>query len=383
MVPVTLGLGLINVNAVIDTFFASRLIDAEPRADRDPEGVPRLHAAAGDVLGRDRDRAVPDAVALRVARRHGGLPGDGRATACGRSRSCSSRRPSSAPCSPSRSSASSSSAASSFRRRRPVVAARARRVQRGPRLQRRDADAEPRVLQPPVELGADGDRARQPVPQRRCSTSCSTASGRGASRSRRRSATSRARPRCSSSAATPHRPLRRRARSRRPSMKVVAASAAVAAVAWFVWHPLDSALGRSFPAQVVSLGLALAASVGVYLLGCRMLQGARDGRAVVAALSPPPRVSIRFEPLTRDDLPQLLAWLQKPHVAEWWRDLQTMEQVEADASAVDRRARAELPLRDRRRRPPGRDDPAVPRLRLPGVGGDPPRRARASRASIC
>jgi aminoglycoside 6'-N-acetyltransferase len=41
-------------------------------------------------------------------------------------------------------------------------------------------------------------------------------------------------------------------------------------------------------------------------------------------------VSIRFEPLTRDDLPQLLSWLQKPHVAEWWRDLQTMEQVEAD-----------------------------------------------------
>jgi aminoglycoside 6'-N-acetyltransferase len=41
-------------------------------------------------------------------------------------------------------------------------------------------------------------------------------------------------------------------------------------------------------------------------------------------------VSIRFEPLTREDLPQLLAWLQRPHVAEWWRDLQTMEQLEAD-----------------------------------------------------
>jgi len=41
-------------------------------------------------------------------------------------------------------------------------------------------------------------------------------------------------------------------------------------------------------------------------------------------------VTIRFEPLTRDDLPQLLAWLQQPHVAEWRRDLQTMEQVEAD-----------------------------------------------------
>jgi hypothetical protein len=39
-----------------------------------------------------------------------------------------------------------------------------------------------------------------------------------------------------------------------------------------VWHPLDSALGRTFPAQVVSLGLALAASVGVYVLGCRVLR---------------------------------------------------------------------------------------------------------------
>jgi putative peptidoglycan lipid II flippase len=54
--------------------------------------------------------------------------------------------------------------------------------------------------------------------------------------------------------------------------KVVFASAAVAAVAWYVWHPLDSSLGRSFPAQVVSLGAALAAAVGVYLLGCRLLK---------------------------------------------------------------------------------------------------------------
>ncbi len=55
-------------------------------------------------------------------------------------------------------------------------------------------------------------------------------------------------------------------------MKVCVASGAVAAVAWFVWHPLDSVLGRSFPAQVVSLGLALAASVGVYLGACRLLR---------------------------------------------------------------------------------------------------------------
>jgi RimJ/RimL family protein N-acetyltransferase len=41
-------------------------------------------------------------------------------------------------------------------------------------------------------------------------------------------------------------------------------------------------------------------------------------------------VNIRFEPLTRDDLPLLHVWLQQPHVAGWWRDLQTIEQVEAD-----------------------------------------------------
>jgi aminoglycoside 6'-N-acetyltransferase len=41
-------------------------------------------------------------------------------------------------------------------------------------------------------------------------------------------------------------------------------------------------------------------------------------------------VSIRFEPLTRNDLVQLHAWLQKPHVAAWWRGPETLEEVEAD-----------------------------------------------------
>jgi len=56
------------------------------------------------------------------------------------------------------------------------------------------------------------------------------------------------------------------------TIRVVVASAAVAAVAWAIWHPLDSALGRSFPAQVVSLGTALGASILVYLLSCRVLR---------------------------------------------------------------------------------------------------------------
>jgi putative peptidoglycan lipid II flippase len=63
--------------------------------------------------------------------------------------------------------------------------------------------------------------------------------------------------------------------------KVVLASAAVAAVAWFVWHPLDSVLGRSFPAQFVSLGLALAAAVAVYLGACRLL-GVREMQVLLS-----------------------------------------------------------------------------------------------------
>jgi RimJ/RimL family protein N-acetyltransferase len=41
-------------------------------------------------------------------------------------------------------------------------------------------------------------------------------------------------------------------------------------------------------------------------------------------------VSIRFTPLTRDDLVRLHAWMQKPHVAAWWRGPETLEQVVAD-----------------------------------------------------
>jgi putative peptidoglycan lipid II flippase len=55
-------------------------------------------------------------------------------------------------------------------------------------------------------------------------------------------------------------------------LRVSVASAVVAAVSWTVWRPLDSALGRSFAAQVVSLGIALGAAVAVYFVSCRLLQ---------------------------------------------------------------------------------------------------------------
>jgi putative peptidoglycan lipid II flippase len=54
--------------------------------------------------------------------------------------------------------------------------------------------------------------------------------------------------------------------------RVVVASAVVAAVSWAIWRPLDSTLGRSFPAQLVALGTALTAAVVVYLVCCRLLR---------------------------------------------------------------------------------------------------------------
>ncbi len=69
MVPVMLGLGLINVNAVIGTVVASKLIDPTNRSDRDRQGIPHLHAAAGNVLGRGRDHPLSVAGAALHPRR--------------------------------------------------------------------------------------------------------------------------------------------------------------------------------------------------------------------------------------------------------------------------------------------------------------------------
>ncbi len=49
------------------------------------------------------------------------------------------------------------------------------------------------------------------------------------------------------------------------SIRISIASAALAAVSWVVWDVLDGALGRSTPAQIASLGLGLGAGAVVYL----------------------------------------------------------------------------------------------------------------------
>ncbi|MEA2450281.1 MAG: putative peptidoglycan lipid flippase [Thermoleophilaceae bacterium] len=51
------------------------------------------------------------------------------------------------------------------------------------------------------------------------------------------------------------------------SLRIGLAAAALAGVSYGVWYGLDQALGRSLAAQIVSLGLGIAAGIGVYILG--------------------------------------------------------------------------------------------------------------------
>ena len=56
---------------------------------------------------------------------------------------------------------------------------------------------------------------------------------------------------------------------------VAVASAVLAAVSWWVWHLLDSAFGQSLPAQIVSLGTALLVGYAAFFGVCRLL-GVRE-----------------------------------------------------------------------------------------------------------
>ncbi|HET7572718.1 MAG TPA: murein biosynthesis integral membrane protein MurJ [Gaiellaceae bacterium] len=56
---------------------------------------------------------------------------------------------------------------------------------------------------------------------------------------------------------------------------VAVASAVLAAAGWWAWHLVDAAIGRSVPAQVVSLAVGLAVGVAAYLGSCRLL-GVRE-----------------------------------------------------------------------------------------------------------
>ena len=68
MLPVTIALGLINFDALINSIFGTLVNDQAPAAIDKAFRI--YHAAAGPVLRGDRDDPVPDAVAARRPRRH-------------------------------------------------------------------------------------------------------------------------------------------------------------------------------------------------------------------------------------------------------------------------------------------------------------------------
>ena len=64
----TIALGLINFSLLVNSLFGTLVSEEAPAAI--DKAFRDLHAAAGHLLGSHRDDPVPDAVALRLARRH-------------------------------------------------------------------------------------------------------------------------------------------------------------------------------------------------------------------------------------------------------------------------------------------------------------------------
>ena len=67
-------------------------------------------------------------------------------------------------------------------------------------------------------------------------------------------------------------------------LRIVVASAVLAGVAYGTWYGLDQALGRAFVGQLASVALALAVGTCAYLLACRALR-VRELGALLALLS--------------------------------------------------------------------------------------------------
>jgi putative peptidoglycan lipid II flippase len=77
-------------------------------------------------------------------------------------------------------------------------------------------------------------------------------------------------------------------RTTRSLSLVLLASVVFAGVSFAVWYGLDQGLGRSFAAQLVSLSGALAAGLAAYLISCRLL-GVRELDALLQLRARPPR----------------------------------------------------------------------------------------------
>ena len=64
-------------------------------------------------------------------------------------------------------------------------------------------------------------------------------------------------------------------------LRIVAASAIAGAVAYGVWWGLDDVLGRTLGGQIASIGISLLAATGTYALACRVL-GVRELQALLS-----------------------------------------------------------------------------------------------------
>jgi putative peptidoglycan lipid II flippase len=71
------------------------------------------------------------------------------------------------------------------------------------------------------------------------------------------------------------------AETARATARITAASAVLVAVSYPIWRFLDDALGRSLGSQLVSLGTALVAGAVAYLISCRLL-GVRELEALLS-----------------------------------------------------------------------------------------------------
>jgi putative peptidoglycan lipid II flippase len=71
------------------------------------------------------------------------------------------------------------------------------------------------------------------------------------------------------------------AQTARATGRIILASLVLAGVSYGLWRGLDEALGRALWAQLVSLGIALAAGTAAYLVSCRLL-GVRELNALLA-----------------------------------------------------------------------------------------------------
>ena len=60
--------------------------------------------------------------------------------------------------------------------------------------------------------------------------------------------------------------------------RMLVAGAALAGSSWLVWHELDSALGRSLPAQIISLAAGIAVGLAVYATGVLLLKVPEAGQ---------------------------------------------------------------------------------------------------------